>query len=267
MKVDTVSKLMIHDVDDLARQHIIRMMKRSVLVLVMLFTMIVLLNERHRIIQVFDHSIEKISLEGNFQHLDSESTKEYVSRYIGSGFLMTDLEEVKQYIESLPWVYQARVSRVWPGEISVVIQEQVPVSYWNQEGLINAEGQLFVPEKLDLSIGLPVIELKTEVSDSERLEMFLLLNYIQNELSVFKLKIVKLTQNLRGALEITLSNGIAITLGRIDIDDDHHRFLDDKLERVGRLLVGKNAISFDNVERLDTRYPNGIAVQWKENTK
>jgi cell division septal protein FtsQ len=93
--------------------------------------------------------------------------------------------------------------------------------------------------------------------------MYKLFQYIKRELSISKLEPVQLMQSLRGAWEVKLSNGIDVTLGHIDLAGATRKSLDDKLERVGKLLMPKSNVAIDDIERLDTRYPNGIAVQWK----
>ena len=135
MRSDTVSKMIIPNVDEHAREHFIRMFKRSVLVLILLIISVVLINEKEQIIRLIDHPIERMSVVGKFSYLDSGLLKEHVSRFVGEGFLSADLESMKEIIELLPWVYQVRVSRIWPAEINVVIEEQVAVSYWNKKGL------------------------------------------------------------------------------------------------------------------------------------
>ena len=265
VKMDTASKLIFSEVDDLARQHIVRTLKRCLSVFVVLFTVIVLVSERQRLLQVVDHPIEKMTVQGSFLHINDSVIKDHASRYINVGFLSVNLTDVKQHIEALPWVFNAQVSRVWPGEINIFIEEQVPVSYWNDDGLINAEGQFFQPAGLDQGLALPSLKFEGAAVEQDRLSMFSLLEYMQNELSIYQLEILSLQQNLRGAWEIKLKNDVGITLGQLDINSIDRAFLDDKLERVGRLFLGKNDIDLSKIERLDTRYPNGIAVQWKDN--
>lgn len=264
MRADTVSKLVMPNVDELARKHFMRMMKRSIFVLVLLLTLVVLINEKHRLVLMFDHPIEKVSVSGALTYQDSDALKEHVGHFVGQGFLSADLERVKQHVESLPWVYQATVSRVWPGEIKATIEEQIAVGYWNSVGLINGEGALFLPDVIPQDLVLPRLQYEHISNDAERLEMYQLFNYIQQELSVFSLQVLSLTQEARGTWELTLSNGIDVVLGHINQQDDSKIALDDKLERVGKLLNGKNDISPDKINRLDTRYPNGIAVQWND---
>lgn len=257
--------MVIPNVDEIAREHLMRTLKRSVLVLVLLITVIVLISERQELVLLVDHPIDKMSVAGEFKYQSPDELKSHVSHFIGQGFLSANLDDMKSYIELLPWVYQATVSRVWPGEINVQIEEQIAVSYWNSSGFINEDGGLFIPSEAPQNLLLPKLQYGSASSDSERLAMYELFNYIQKELSVFALKADVLEQEVRGTWMLTLSNGIGVVLGDLDQDADSVKALDDKLERVGKLLSSKNEITPEKVSRLDTRYPNGIAVQWNNN--
>lgn len=265
MRAESVSKIGMQNVDEVAREHFMRMLKRSVLVLVVLLTLVVLVGERQKLLILIDHPIDKMSVAGEFKYQSPEELRDHVSHFIGQGFLSADLEDMKQYIEALPWVHSATVSRAWPGEVKVRVEEQVAVSYWNSEGFINKSGELFVPNNVVQDLSLPILQYEGLASDAERLGMFQLFNYVQNELALFSLQATSLQQEARGTWELKLSNGINIILGHIDQQGTSRKALDDKLERVGKLLNSKNDLSPEKINKLDTRYPNGIAVQWNEN--
>ena len=126
---------------------------------------------------------------------------------------------------------------------------------------------MFTPSNIEPTLPLPVLNYQKPLDDQDRLEMYKLFQYIQQELVISRLEPIELSQNLRGAWELKLSNGIDVTLGHIDSAGDTRKSLDDKLERVGKLLMPTSNIAIDSIERLDTRYPNGIAVKWKEKSE
>jgi len=249
------------------REHLIRTIKRVLVALVCITLIIVLVSGWHTIIGWIDHPVSRVTLSGEFENLNEQSVRQHLAPYIGVGFLNTDLRALKQHIEQMAWVKRATVKRVWPGEFDVQIEEQQPVSYWNETGLLNAQGELFTPPNMDKHLSLPALRSKAHASEQERLEMLNLLVYIQNELAVFKLQIVQMEQGLRGDWVLRLDNGIKVILGRIDLASNELRSLDNKLERVGKLLMKDAVINIETVLSLDTRYPNGIAVEWKETGK
>ena len=250
--------------NDPMREHLMTTAKRIAWVSLAISLLLLLVGGRHTIIDWIDHPVSKVTLSGDFKHLNERSIKKHIAPYIGVGFLNTDLKELKSYVEQLAWVNSATVKRVWPGEFDIRIEEQVPVSYWNGTGLLNASGELFTPEDLDKGMRLPVLKSQADADEKERLEMLSLLAYIQNELLVFNLKLTALEQGLRGDWVMQLDNGIKVVLGKIETAPGELRSLDNKLERVGKLLMQGSIIKQDEVLSLDTRYPNGIAVEWVE---
>ena len=60
---------------------------------------------------------------------------------------------------------------------------------------------------------------------------------------------------VRGAWTLTLANGIEVALGRDQVEERFERFL--------TVYEGRLAVRADEVRRVDARYTNGVAVQWK----
>lgn len=61
----------------------------------------------------------------------------------GVPLLTIDLELVRKQLELLPWVREAKVSRVLPGGLQIQLTEREPFALWQKEGkvsLIDAEG-------------------------------------------------------------------------------------------------------------------------------
>jgi cell division protein FtsQ len=65
---------------------------------------------------------------------------------------------------------------------------------------------------------------------------------------------------MSGAWQFTTGNGITVLLGK-----------DDVMERLQRFLIVMDdadlASRLAEVERIDTRYPNGMAVSWKNTAR
>lgn len=247
------------------RAHLILTAKRVLLVVLVISLLLLVIGGRNTIIAWIDHPVTKVTLSGEFKNLSEESVQKHLSPFIGVGFLSTDLKELKHYVEQMSWVQNATVKRVWPGEFDIRIDEQVPVSYWNEDSLLNASGELFSPEYIDKAMTLPVLKAR-EGDVKDRLEMLGLLSYIQKELSVYKLHLSGLEQGVRGDWVMQLDNGIRVVLGKVAIQSGELRSLDNKLERVGKLLMQDSLVKPDQVRSLDTRYPNGIAVEWLESS-
>jgi cell division protein FtsQ len=246
------------------REHLMITAKRVLVVFTAVAVLILLLSMRDRIIGWIDHPVSKMTVSGDFKHLDEQSVQKHLASFIGVGFLKTDLKALKQHVEAMPWVFSATVNRVWPGEFAIQIEEELPVSYWNDAGLLNAKGDVFLPEQLNRALPLASLNSKLAKDQQDRLEILTLLTYIEKELALFSLRPVQLEQGLRGDWVMQLDNGISVILGKVELSSGELRSLDNKLERVGKLLMHDALEKKQLIQTLDTRYPNGIAVEWKE---
>jgi len=251
--------------DQLYRAESMRLLKRIMFVVMVLTVLLVLQNQKAVLIQLVDHPIAQLKVKGEFKSLKAEQVRGSLSGVIGSGFLMTDLLRIKARVEQLPWVHSAMVKRVWPGEIQLTVQEQVPVSYWNQNSFINAQGHVFSPKAIDLNFELPQLVGVNELHSEQRIEMLKLLGHINSEIKQYGVSVQELELKSRGVWEAQLNNKIQVALGVIHgVDNRQEKKLNAKLERVGKIFTNGQRIELDQIEKIDARYPNGVAIKWKK---
>ncbi|MBL4638944.1 MAG: cell division protein FtsQ/DivIB [Kordiimonadaceae bacterium] len=70
----------------------------------------------------------------------------------GMPILGIDLESIQARVEALPWVRHAVVSRVFPGDLRVQVEERQPYALWQNNGsvgLIDMEGVVITRRGLD----------------------------------------------------------------------------------------------------------------------
>lgn len=63
----------------------------------------------------------------------------------GMPLLAVELEEIRERLESLPWVRRAAVARRFPNELAIIIEERQPFALWQKNGilqLVDTEGQI-----------------------------------------------------------------------------------------------------------------------------
>lgn len=230
--------------------------KSLLLILGVLVLAIVVVSQRQSLLGLVDHEIEVIKVQGNLNQLSVERVESSLERYLGSSFLMTDLQQVKASVEALPWVYQSTVSRVWPAEIQVTVNEQVPVGYWNASGYLNAQGDIFTPANFSVANDLPKLSGPLASEQHVRVEMLATMTNLQALLQVYELNAAELQLKPRGVWDVILSNGMLVALGK--------RPFESKIERLGAVLSRVPESAVDRIKEVDARYPNGVAVKWKE---
>lgn len=182
-------------------------------------------------------------------------------------FFTIDLEEVRQLIETAPWVRKAYVQRVWPNKLQVKIEEQVPVAYWNESEMINTWGEAFAANQAALVDDIVLPQLNGP-DDSVRL---VVQRYpeVEQWLSPLGLRIQQLSLSPRYAWEVVLSDGVRLHLGRdpaADIADFHGtsgamRFAArlEKLVQAWPILTER--LDGRSIRDVDLRYSNGFAIR------
>jgi cell division protein FtsQ len=202
--------------------------------------------------QLLDQPIEHITVTGRLQRVSAlEVERKVRSRLHGQGLVSVDLADISRSIRDLPWVDGAAVQRSWPRGLTVEVREQSAIARWNNAGLLNARGQLFVsearfiPPELPQLYGAPGTEAEVASRYSE----------IAGRLVEAGLHLTTLELDARGAWSLTLDDGVSIRLGRAQIDERFARFMS-----AAARLVHERA---GDIGYVDMRYSNGFAVGWK----
>jgi len=199
-----------------------------------------------------DTPLSKIMVGGNFNHLEEQELAELVNMEIDGGFLSMNLNKLRQELQSHPWIHQVSVRREWPSTLKVEVIEEVPIARWGKKGFLNRLGdQLSLPENSNLK-SLPVLEADFGSSQA-MIAQYLLLAEL---LAPTDLRLTELQRDAVGAWQIETASGVRIVLGRDQI-----------IEKIRRLIVVWGSgldVQLNNIATIDLRYPNGLAVSWRD---
>lgn len=198
--------------------------------------------------QVNGQKIQTVVIEGQVNFVSEQEIKDTVSRFVSSSLVALDLDTLKYELEMLPWISKVAVQREWPGKLIIDVEEELAIARWRDRELLNQQGQIFVPEAIDGLLNLPRLS-GPERSEQQVMAQYQKFNQLMYPLGV---RIRDLSMNERGALTMLLTNGVKVKLGKEDV-----------LERVRRLvafLESRYSADLLNMESIDLRYTNGIAV-------
>lgn len=195
--------------------------------------------------------INKVRVHGEFVNVDEVMLHRVIDGVVEGGYFNVDVERVREVVETLAWVDKASVRRVWPDTLSVSVSEQHPVAISKKFGFINAAGDVFKPLGQIKENTLPVFDGDVSLNKT-MLDKFYKMNAL---LSKQKLTITYLQFNARHAVELKLNNGLKIILGRGEAMHRLKRFIS----------IYSNSIEkhIDDIDAIDLRYTNGMAVSWK----
>lgn len=202
-----------------------------------------------------DQPVQEVVLQGAVRHLDRQAIATDLAAHFDSRLFGLDLAQLREQLIRDPWVHDAAISRVWPAALKVSVVEEVPVARWGDKGLLNHQGDIFWPELKPEYRSLP--RLSGPAHETVRImEQFHDLNRM---FAASGLRLAGLTLEPRGAWTLELNNGVRVVAGREQLIPRLRRFL-----TVYQLELAERA---EQIEQVDIRYTNGVAVRWRPEEK
>ncbi len=194
--------------------------------------------------------IHSVRIEGNYSHVNQALMRATIVPFLQRGFLGINTADLQDKLSQMPWVYQVTVQRAWPDSIIINLTEQQAIARFNNQSLLNSQGELFSVDQGTLPTDLPLF-----IGNPGQQEL-LLQTYHQmlSILTPLGLKINILALDDRQSWRMQLSNGVVLFVGN-----------NDPLLRLQRFVVAypqvigtKSAM----VKYVDLRYAHGIAVKF-----
>jgi cell division protein FtsQ len=202
------------------------------------------------IAHLLERPLKSVAVEGNFQFLSKDRAMALILEDIDGDFLQIDLEHLKTLLESDPWVEHVFLSRRWPDTLVVKIAEQKPIARWDTNGFLNQRGEIIRVKETDKLIDLPWLQ----GDEANAYEIMRQYQDLSTLLRSRGLEIVTLTCDSKKSWRINLKNNIEIAIGR-----------DQVMEKLGRFVTAYDNFLRDvwsDVQAIDVRYTNGVAVRW-----
>lgn len=193
--------------------------------------------------------LRKVDVKGDLQHVNREQVQFIVSREMKGNFFTLNLDRTRAAFEKLPWVRNVNVRRRWPDRLEVAIEEHVVLARWGATALVNTHGELF---KAASNATLPEFDGPEDSAGevTRHYEEFVRL------LKPLDLAPVRMALSERRALQVRLSNGLVVELGRDKVRERLEKFVGVYERTVARL---PQAVAY-----ADLRYPNGFAVRYPD---
>ena len=198
-----------------------------------------------------DRPVRVISMDGSFQRVSPGEIEKAVAPYSHGGFMSADLDGIQRAVEALPWVDHARIQRRWPNSLHVTVTEQTAAARWDDSGLLNTRGELFVRAATHVPTELPRLS-GPDGTESQVAQRFL---SVQGRMLEAGMRIAALRLDERGAWEMDLDSGVTVRLGRRDVEARIDRFIHTASQVIAHRLTEVNYV--------DMRYSNGFAIGWR----
>jgi len=226
----------------------------DVIVVTMLLTIIVYFSayvrNNHFVVAAWP-AIENVNISGSIKAVDHEALKAIIRSHSAGGFLRLKMEELETALEKLTWVQQASVQRFWPDTLSINVLQHKPIARWGDTGLMNAYGDLFFPNDVKPFQTLPMLY-GEEIRAKELAQTF---ENSMQQLKPLGLQLRGLFEDERQSKHLVLEDGLVISIGDGDVSEKIDRFITAYKQYLAENL--------NEVKKVDLRYTNGLAVEWK----
>lgn len=203
------------------------------------------------VIQVFRESnlgVDYVSVVGE---IDADQREE-VLRELGDMDGLADIREIKSRLDRVDWIHQVTVARDWPDRLVITVHEEEAIAYWNDDAYINEAGRVFASPYAEGG-RLPQLY----GPDGRERDVMRQYQQISQVLLRTGQEVDTLMLDARGSWAFATQSGMKVLLGKEDIMKRMQRY-------VGVFQQAGLLEELSRIARVDTRYSNGVAVDWKE---
>lgn len=198
--------------------------------------------------------VNRVSVAGEYSKVNQAELKQIVMPYVLKGFFMFSVKTIQKSVEQIPWVMQSTVYRRWPDEIVIELKQQTPIAIWNDKALINENRELFYPDNVSSIKNLPhLYGPKGLFKDVQKG-----FDEMSQILGAIHLKIAEMSMDERYSWRVRLNNEIYLIIGHMDYQVTLKNFA-----AVYKKIIAERA---NEVNYIDLRYQNGMAIHWKTTT-
>lgn len=202
-------------------------------------------------------TIRAVALDGELTRNSVNTIRANAMPALKGSFFSLDLQAARAAFESVPWVRQAVVRRVWPDRLAVRLEEHHAAAIWEgedgSEKLVNTHGEVFEANLGDVEEdGLPVLAGPEGRAD----EMLSMARRLAPVFERLDLQLLRLHLSGRGSWRAQLDRGAVVELGRGAEDE-----VVAKAERFARTVGQVTGRYQQPLAYADLRHADGYAVR------
>jgi cell division protein FtsQ len=196
-------------------------------------------------------ALRHVVIAGSLSQVNPANLEAVIREELRGNFFTMQLADARTSLQRVPWVRGIALRRQWPNRLEILVTEHTPLARWNDNALVNKEGEVFIA---DYDGDLP----QFTGPEGAAAEMSARFADFGAALDRAGLVIGEIRLSARGGWELkTMAEPtLTIALGRSDPGERLARFVDYYAKSVGAL-----ARAGTRVEYTDLRYRNGFAAR------
>lgn len=199
---------------------------------------------------VMNNPVQVVRVSGDLSLPERDAVKAAVLQRLDGGLLGISLDDVVEGVLALSWPREVRVRRVWPGIVDVNVTKDTFVARWGDGGVLNSGGQV-VESAGPPDESLPLIRC-ANANGARAMQIFQMLGQV---LADTPLKVAEVEEDALGEWRVTFTNELTVSLG--------HEELLERVERFSHVYRKVIEDRMGEVDHVDARYRNGVAVSWR----
>ncbi|CAM3551275.1 cell division protein FtsQ/DivIB [Parendozoicomonas haliclonae] len=201
-----------------------------------------------------DRPVASVGVGGDIRYLRADALQQRMLPYVQTTFFGLDLRAIQAELQSETWVSSAEVRKVWPDRVEVVLEEEVPIARWQGQDMINADGDILKSRLGHDFRDFPELA-GPEGREQEVMQQYLTLSH---QLRLLGLKVTGVELAAMGSWSFAVDD-VSVQLGNEDLIS--------RMQRFSRLYNDSLQARWAEVDSIDLRYRDGVAVAWNESPK
>ena len=199
--------------------------------------------------QALDKPITRIVVDNELSAPERSTLEAMLVQIELGGILSSDLNPLIEQLKSNGWAREVVVRRKWPQTLSVTLVPETAIASWGEANYLSASGTLMQLPQAQPDLPQFYVAVATP---QHTMKVYRLLDQI---LSAEGLQITTLNQSEQGDWEVTVSEGLTLALGKMQLGDRARRFLK---------VYAAAQRNGQQIAYVDLRYANGAAVRFHE---
>ncbi|HTN47943.1 MAG TPA: FtsQ-type POTRA domain-containing protein [Burkholderiaceae bacterium] len=103
-----------------------------------------------------EFDFRRAEVQGELQHVTAASVRAAIAGRLKGNYFTMRLDDTRRLLETVPWVAQASVRRVWPNRLQITLREHRALGAWADGRLLSDRGELFVANVAEAEVFGPL---------------------------------------------------------------------------------------------------------------
>ena len=207
--------------------------------------------------------LKRVDVRGDLRNVTAASVRTALAGRLRGNYFTMRLDDTRRLFETVPWIAQASVRRVWPDRLVVTLTEHRALGVWEDGRLLSDRGELFIanPDEAEIYGQLPEFSGPSGAA-KEAARRYYELSAQFAELSL-RVLAIDISDRKAWSLRLAPDQRDANYTGDLRVELGRDRAAMPLTERVSQVVAAYPSVVAQlggAPARIDARYANGLAA-------